>query len=376
MPWTSAKAHQKAQDTADAAALAAARDLSNGDPVVIKARATATAEAYVDANMPSAPEPAVEFPYIPSSTDVGATGGGEPDYTKIEVTVTHATGTFFGRLFGLIAPTVSRRAVAERLEGSLAIYAHEYRCVEDALVQRGDDQQIQGGVHSDGSYTVEGHGSYTTAGTYRVADYDPGCTPSIDPGNSFGGNSSPTASARKSWPEFFAISDFADDGCLLAGEILFDQDGGTIPRGVYCADTFTVDADNVSGEITVIARKITVRGSGHRFESYADGGGSEGLLFFVPPNVTPTTIDDGPVPEEICSKSMEDIDISGSGHRLEGIIFNPCTLTRISQESEDGSPLAFDLEGQIIGMWVEIEGDRLRMTGTGAGSSVVLSLAE
>lgn len=353
-----------AQDAADAAALAAARELPNKDA------AEARAMTYVQANMRDAAW-RVEFPYVPNPADPGVSGGGEPDYTKIEVTVTHATSTFFGRLFGLIAPTVSRRAVAERLEGGrLGIYAHEYRCPEFALRQSGDDQTIIGQVHSNGTYEVAGNGSYITAATYRDA-----CTPSIDSGNSFGGNPSPTPIVEQlNWPEFFTVSRFVDYGCTnpLVGEILIDQDGARIPDGVYCADKFTVDADNVSGEkITVVARQITIRGQGNSFKPY-----TEGLLFFVPPNVTPTTVDDGPVPEEICSKDMKDMEISGSGHRLEGIIFSPCTLIRISQDSEDGAPTPFDMKGQIIGMRVEIAGDRFHMTGTGAGSSVVLSLVE
>ena len=210
-------------------------------------------------------------------------------------------------------------------------------------------------------------------GTYRVADYDPGCTPSIDPGNSFGGSPSPTASSRMSWPEFFTVSDFEDYGCTnpLAGEIRIDTDGANIPSGVYCADKFTVDANDVTGRITVIARQITIKGERNSFTPY-----TEGLLFFVPPNVTTPTDDDGPVREEICSKDMEDLEVSGSGTSLTGIVFDPCTLIHIIQESANGEPLPIKVTGQLIGMRVEIEGDGFRMRGTGAGSSIVLSLFE
>ena len=359
---------KSAQDAADAAALAAARELPD------KNSAEAKAAEYVHRNMPDAPEPYVEFPYVSDDPVAGVGGGGQPDYTKIEVVVTHATGSFFGGLFGLLEPAVSRRAVAERVNGGrLAIYAHEYRCVEDALTHDGDDQRIRGRVHSDGTYTVEGQGSYTTQATYRAADYDPGCAPSIDPGNSFGGNPSPTPSARMSWPEFFTVSDFEDYGCTnpLAGELLFDADGGTIPDGVYCADKFTVDADNVSGNITVVARQITIKGDGHDFRPY-----TEDLLFFVPPNVTTPTVDDGPAPEEICSKDIEDLEVRGADIYLEGIIFDPCTLVTIAQESDSGSTAPVTMKGQILAMRVAIEGDDFFMTGTGAGSSIVLSLVE
>ena len=326
--------------------------------------------------MPDAPTPSVEFPYIPDDSSAGTGGGGgEPDYTKIEVTVSHSTGTFFGRIFGLIAPTVSRRAVAERVEGGrLAVYAHEYRCVEDALLLKGDNQQIRGHVHSDGSYEVQGHGSYTTMGTYRVADYDPGCTPSIDPGNSFGGSPSPTASSRMSWPEFFTISDFEDYGCTypLASR---DQDRPRRHEDPARASTAPTSSRStridVSGKITVIARQITIRGDGNSFEP-APG---QRLLFFALPNVTLTTIDDGPAPEELCIDA-EDMEIRGSEDLLSGILFSPCTLIHITQESANGQPLPIKVTGQLIGMRVEIEGDGFWMRGTGAGSSIVLSLFE
>jgi hypothetical protein len=355
---------KSAQDAADAAALAAARDLDQG-----KAVAEQTAIEYVHANMPDAPDPYVEFPYVADDPLLGVIGDGQPDYTKVEVVVTHATETFFGRLFGLVEPTVHGRAVAERVNaGRLAIYAHEYRCVEDALTFRGDDHRIRGRVHSDGTYTVDGHGSYTAQASY----YEAGCTPSIDPGNSFGGNPSPTPiDARMVWTEFFTISDFADYACTnpLVGELHFDQDGGTIPDGVYCADTFTVDGDDISGNITVIARQITINGTGHRFRPY-----TEDLLFFVPPNRTVPTVDDGP-PEE-CSTEMGDIEVRGSDIRLEGIIFNPCKLVTIAQESDTGSAAPMTMKGQILAMRVTIEGDKFLMTGTGEGSSIVLALVE
>ncbi len=64
---------KEAQDAADAAALAAARELPNRDAAV------ATAITYVRANMPDAPTPSVEFPYIPDDSVPGqAEAAGSP----------------------------------------------------------------------------------------------------------------------------------------------------------------------------------------------------------------------------------------------------------------------------------------------------------
>ena len=132
---------KKAQDAADAAALAAARDLDKG-----KAVATQTAIDYVHANMPDAPTPSVEFPYIPDDASSGAGGGGTPDYTKIEVTVSHSTGTFFGRVFGLISAD-GRRGERSRSDFRAVVSRStptSTECVEDAVVLKGDNQQIRG----------------------------------------------------------------------------------------------------------------------------------------------------------------------------------------------------------------------------------------
>ena len=64
---------KEAQDAADAAALAAARDLDKGKVV-----ATQTAIDYVHANMPDAPTPSIEFPYVPDDTSAGTEAAGSP----------------------------------------------------------------------------------------------------------------------------------------------------------------------------------------------------------------------------------------------------------------------------------------------------------
>ena len=75
---------------------------------------------------------------------------------------------------------------------------------------------------------------------------------------------------------------------------------------------------------------------------------------------------------------MGDLEVSGEDVYLEGIvIFDPCTAIRITEESANGQPLPIRVQGQLIGMRVEIEGDRFSMRGTERlRGRIVLSLFE
>ena len=100
-----------AQDAADAAALAAAREL----PRLRGGRGRRSVCTWTR-NMPEA-DADVEFPYVP---DVRAArrrrdAGLHEDRGHCQC---DPPDTFFGRIFGLLAPTISQRAVAERLEQS------------------------------------------------------------------------------------------------------------------------------------------------------------------------------------------------------------------------------------------------------------------
>src|SRR5688572_28333233 len=130
--WVNAK---KAQNAADACALAAAQSIPDIDPSSGEAD-PATGECVIDAGGPDyvlshLPEQAngrreplwtgtvVEWPYINAN--------GDPVPSEVEATVTMKVGTFFGRIVGLHGVNVTRRAVAEKQVGSgnWAIYAHD-----------------------------------------------------------------------------------------------------------------------------------------------------------------------------------------------------------------------------------------------------------
>src|SRR5262245_49189091 len=150
-----------AQDAADAAALAAARELPNA------AVAIPTGEDYVHRNMPDAVA-TVSTPYIEHSPGGGDIGvftpptSGTPDPMKIEVTVHQHAGTFFGRMFGIFDADVTARAVAERIPGddTLAIFAFDDGppgdpCGEGrGLEFDGTHVRINGFIHSNGRFRI------------------------------------------------------------------------------------------------------------------------------------------------------------------------------------------------------------------------------
>lgn len=369
-----------AQDAADAAALAAARELPDSAAAEVK-----VAE-YVKANMPDA-SAEVEFPYTPGDEiSAGISDGGEPDYTKIEVTVTHPAGTFFGRAFGVFDLTVSRRAVAERLGGSgnLAIFAHSRDCDEDlALEFDAADIYISGLVHSNGRFRVSNGPFWAAEGTHNK----PNCPSSIDSAvqSQFGETMpppwgtacvgqpcrEPNDDVDQNWPTWFTPTQFGWPGeCTYTGGVIHitenvvkvDGQGepftGAIPPGTYCATTsFSLDGDGLTGTITALAPEIAVDGSNLVLSPHASG-----VLFFAMPTTGSAgnygSLETGGNAE--CSGDPA-VTLNGDSHTLSGIVFNPCGLITVNLgNSSAGAPA---LSGAIIGERVKVTGSNFYMDG-------------
>ncbi len=373
-----------AQDAADAAALAAARELPND------AEARRVAKEYVFANMPDAPEPEIEFPYVPGSVAGGNTGGGAPDYTKIEVTVTHPTGTFFGGFFGLLDPTVSRRAVAERVDGgrNLAIFSHNYHGCSDGLEIDALEARIDGYVHSNGQYDVYSGPPPDALWAQKGSIWRENCVSNLDPepnGAQYGPGPDflpLDVFQMMNWPMWFTPAEFGWPACRFSGrtiEVLANRVqitnpdllipyAGSIPTGTYCAtDTFAISADGRSGTITALAPAIVISGSNLDLDPFAND-----LLFFTVPNTDTSAENDGSVgqggnPSCVPSSGI-DMELSGGRQDWTGVIFNPCG--RINLNTGESR-----IEGAIIASMVKVTGDRLRLTGTGALAAPV-GLAE
>ena len=88
-----------------------------------------------------------------------------------------------------------------------------------------------------------------------------------------------------------------------------------------------------------------------------------GVLFFTPPNDTPTTGDDGQS-NYVCDPDPAlEMVLNGENYHWEGIIMSPCG--RIKFNGQDAVAGTSHLLGQIIGLEVEINGQNFSMTGTG-----------
>jgi len=331
-----------AQDAADAAALAAAAELPD------KFAAEQAAQTYVGANMPDATW-SVKY----------------PDPTEVEVVVAHPTETFFGRIFGRFEGAVSGRAVAERLntDGNVALFTFSADC-SDALLFEGTNMSVNGYVHSNGQYAIT---SDPDAPRWWAADGTRvDCGASVNPHGSarFGGFGYDDPSAgtlprelfeELAWPTWYTPSQLGiswPTGCPQRRS--WTRSNTTIPPGVYCARAeIHIDADNVTGRVTLVAPKITVKGDGQDLAPY-----TRRLLFFTPPNTTPSPADDGPT--GYC-EPMPDMELRGERYTWAGTIFSPCGRVRIGAgEARAGSP---HVVGTILALHVNIFGDDFSMIG-------------
>jgi hypothetical protein len=354
-----------AQDAADAAALAAAAELPD------KFEAEQAAGTYVRANMPDASW-RVEYPYVPDATSpgVGVIAPVEPgtgDPTKVEVVVEHHAGAFFGDLFGLFDVTVSGRAVAERLNsnGNVAIFSFASSC-SGSLEFDGSNMRVNGRVHSNGEYLI--HTDPDAGGWWAAVGTRVDCGASVNPYGSarFGGDGyfDPSAGTLPDelaqelpWPTWITPAQLGvtwPSGC--PDEWTWTTPDSTIPAGVYCAqDAIRIDADNVTGRVTLVAPRIEITGDGQDLAPFAHR-----VLFFTPPNSTPSVADDGPVAYE-CDPDPASMDLGGERYTWAGVIFGPCgeVIVDVGERRAGRSHLV----GTILAFEVSIAGSDFDMIG-------------
>jgi len=372
-----------AQDAADAAALAAARELpSCTDP---GCPAYELAKTYVEDNMPGA-EWNIEHPYTPDDApQVGVIVDGTPDPSKIKVTVTHSARTFFGRAFGVFDATITRRAVAERLggTGNLAIFSHSRECDADPPLEfAGQEVYINGLVHANGRFRVSSGPFWAAEGTHNK----PNCPSSIDSGvqSQFGEDMPPPAGTAcagapcrepnddvfQDWPAWFTPAQFGwHGGCTRSGDVIEITEGvvridgeehafaASVPSGTYCARrSFTMNGDGLTGMVTALAPEISVDGRDQVIAPYAHD-----VLFFAVPNADDVVMNDGPVETGPLECSDTAMTLSGARNTWSGIVFSPCGLVSVNVgESSAGSPA---LAGAILAASVKITGSEFYMDG-------------
>jgi hypothetical protein len=370
-----------AQDAADAAALAAARDLPNADLAI------PAGYDYVRRNMPDA-FAMVSTPYVEHTEGGGDIGvvtpptSGTPDPMKIEVRVQQHAGTFFGRMFGIFDAEVRARAVAERIPGddNLAIFSYSNLNCQDGLRFEAEDVHLNGHLHSNGQFRIERGPFWAADGTFAV---DGGCPASKEPDamSQFGNDPSatlPLEGATRRWPLWHTPADFGWlDRCTYTGStieigqtaVIVDGEEAArvqedaIPSGTYCASTsFRLDGQGLHGRVTALAPEITVEGGGLELRPYA-----QDVLFFAVPNTDTSPENDGLLSTDghpICTPSEgHELILDGSGHRWFGVIFNPCGRTVVNLGGGSGG--APTLEGAIVSDRVRVRGNGFEMIGRG-----------
>jgi Putative Flp pilus-assembly TadE/G-like len=316
---------EKAQAAADMGALAAAAELPN------PAAAEAAGGDYVRRNVADA-DPKVKPFY-----------DGSP--SKVEVRANVRGETFFLGIVGLESVPISARAVAQKFAGSvpLAIFVYDDDCKGYGYGSNGNDMTIRGGVHSNGSFRINGNDIHVGGAT---AGGPNGCEPELNGARiTIGEGDEPAILDEfQEWPAFFRESDFT---CTYtAQKFQFNTRGMTIPPGVYCAtESFTSNGDGISGNITVIAPEIQVDGNHQHFTPYAND-----VLFFA--------------------TGTKDMVLNGDNFTWEGIIFHPRGRVKV-----DGNQDSI-LRGLIEGFHVEVNGNGFTMEGTGEETMDFIGLVE
>lgn len=316
-----------AQDAADAAALAAARELPDCGA------AEDVARVYGTRNMP-------EATVVPSC---GLSGAGSGAGT-VEVTVSTTADTFFGKVFGILSATITQHAIAERLNdpGNLAIFSYEHDC-DDGLEFGAEQVSINGFVHSNGQFRISKGPFWAADGTVSRNN----CPSSVEPDiySQFGDAPPLNRLPRDvfdtlTWPAWFTPADFGWlSGCTYTGRtititsqrVVISQPrrvirhSGVIPSGTYCAtQSVTLTGDGLSGAITALAPSITVDAPHSTFRPYS----GTGVLFFAVPNTDLDPGNDGSLAaggDPNCQPaSAADMSLTGEDVRWRGVIFSPC----------------------------------------------------
>ena len=219
-----------------------------------------------------------------------------------------------------------------------AIFAGDPSCDGFSFSLNGGNANIAGAVHSNGDLEI--NGDDITAG-YVSTHGDP-CKNVVGRNNiDLGGSSEPVINTEEiPWPVEFDEADFT---CTFsADKFEFTSDGMTIPTGTYCAkDLFKIDANDVTGEITVISDEIIVNGNNVNLEPAPNG---LGVLFY--------------------QTSNKEMTLNGESYGWEGMIYHP--YGRVKINGDEGSTVT----GTILALEVEINGSGFNMAATGSAGYI------
>jgi Flp pilus assembly protein TadG len=325
------KAQRQAQSAADAAALGAAQELPSS-----ASAAASTATTYGQQNYPGATV-TVTTPYGGSTS-------------QIRVTVSAATPSFFGQIFGVTSANVSASATAGPPAGSSydALFTSDTSCSGAGITISGSSQHISGGVHSNGKISIPGANNALGPTTYG----GPNSCPPPPTGGSNTYTSGPTLdTANVPWPIDYTSYGANAANCTYTSASTgtaysFGTNSATIPPGVYCALNGTISVTGTSiiaAGVTFIAKTITLNNT----LAITPASGANGLTIYQTGTAT--------------------MNLSGSGLLQGGTIFAPNAAVQIGGSGTES--------GFIEAKDITISGSSFTFIGTGPSTGGIGTIA-
>jgi hypothetical protein len=403
---------RKAQIAADSCALAAAADLPRTFADTPNCVVVAGQEDYVLVNLPE--QVTAERGAKHLSTRVRSPYNG--DASMVEATVQMRVRTFFGTYVGLDWIDLTRRAVAERMEGegNWAIYSHDFTgcdAGEGLEFDGGAGISINGRIHSNARYHVNsgnpesGDQFWALEGTIDRNT----CVASLDPepqGAAYGTGPEPrdflpADGTFEPWPAWYTPSQFGWPQCSganfsarqinikgdkveLKGRTFGGGDAdinysGNVPSGTYCATEQLTTSDSLTGTVTLLSPQLIIGGATLRFTPYA-----QNVLFFSVPNwgsgwsADTNPSNDGTYPSGqplTCTNPDIEMILNAATVQWAGTIFNPCGRVAVNSGAAIGGNPA--LVGTILGFKVKINQNDFNMVGlSNFGADADLALVE
>jgi hypothetical protein len=341
---------RSSQNAADAAVLAGALAICDGQDPIVAATARAADNGYTNS-----PDQPVRISRPPSSGRFA----GDPDYIEVQI-VTRTTGSFI-RLFytGILESTSSAiaRCNFHRLVSHASLFGGAETC-QNTVDWSASDVLVRGDVHSNADIHIGGHiNRIEGVATYATTVDAPPGNVVYDPAPP----NNPQQVPMEPYPVDFNLSDFAPGGSIAAAaqvrgefahcncrmDVQWLEDHGWYnptthelkPGIYYSSDSIVVSADHVNshGATFVSTGRISLSGSSHNLTPYAYG-----LLLFS-----------GLAPSGNAACSTPAIRLSGSQNVWAGLMFAPAGAIQVSGASSS----TFD--GSLIGHTLSLNGSNL-----------------
>ena len=251
------------------------------------------------------------------------------DTSQIEVTVTAQSPTYLARVFHITAITVSAKAAARRTSAVAgipqALFAGDTNCSHDGITLDKNNNTITGAAHSNGSLNVNGNNTSLGSGSY-------GGTPTVcshPSAANFSGTLTydPVAEA---YPVTFGLPTPIVAGCCTQAQSAICTPGANVQNGA----NFTINSS--SGGIYCATGTITV----------ADGAKPSPVTLIAPKIVLPTSPDvaDAPTLTPYYSSGGQSllmyengsypIDFTTNKTDLTGVVFAPNAEVSFSKNND------------------------------------------